>query len=537
MATRVNHRDEENSEVTEYTPLVGKSSHGSRPGSSSSRRRGSIASIGSAIVSAPQLRSPNTIVNALCLGVFIACAAGPFQTIPMTRIYEDILCSEYYDRLRSRGRSIDEDMCKVDDIQSKLAYLFATWSALNAGISIAATLPWGIMADRMGRKPVCALSLLGMALAQLLIMAVAWFRGIVPVHLVWMSSVAYLCGGGDPTVSAALTGMVTDVVDESKRSVSYMRLHAASMLGNLVAPALASAMMSRTGPWPVMFVSLVLVTAPIALLLFLPETVQKADECSGETQAEPHSLKESLQQNFKDLIDSLSVLKIPSVLLIFCIVMLEMPTVVCTFQFMTQFVSKRYHIPLAKTGYVQSVYGIAHLIVVLVIVPLVSAAMVNPSMPGFLRITNEKRRDLLLARWSYAAVIIGTFVLGISPSLADFVFGLVVMSLGSAAASCVQGTAVLYVDEHHRSSFFSLLALTKFTGNLWGSPALAGLFSAGMKLGGMWIGLPYFGVSGLAAIMLTIAMFVTVPIRARNDERSGDNVDGEIEGLLDTGSR
>jgi hypothetical protein len=67
----------------------------------------------------------------------------------MTRIFEDIICRKYYDQIRSRGdEPIDEAMCKVDAIQSELAYLFAITASLNALFSVISALPWGIAADR-----------------------------------------------------------------------------------------------------------------------------------------------------------------------------------------------------------------------------------------------------------------------------------------------------------------------------------------------------------------------------------------------------
>lgn len=297
-----------------------------------------------------------------------------------------------------------------------------------------------------------------------------------------------------------------------------MRIHVTSLVGNLISPALASAMMSSTGPWPVMLLTLILWIIAAALIALIPETfATKSHSEEGESQA--ITLKARALQGFKQLQDTISIIWIRSVALILVICLLSLPVLVCTFQFMVQFISKRYRIPLAETGYVQSIYGIAHIVVVLLIVPFVSNLMVRPSMRRWLRMTvNVEERDLILVRWSYAAYIVGTFILGVSPSLPVFVAGLIVMSLGSGSASFIKSIAASHVDPEHRSRLFTLMALLEMASNIWTTPALAGLFTLGMRLGGEWIGLPYLGVSISCLAMLVLALFVRAPKPEVHDE-------------------
>lgn len=136
--------------VTERTPLVGAPGDPEVPTSAwkpGHSRSSTLASISSS-VRLPTAHKPSTVLGLFYLIVFVASAAGAFLTIPMTRIYEDILCHEYYGKTPSVDDPIDEGSCKDDPIQSKLAYLFAVLEALNAGISCLVALLWGIVADR-----------------------------------------------------------------------------------------------------------------------------------------------------------------------------------------------------------------------------------------------------------------------------------------------------------------------------------------------------------------------------------------------------
>lgn len=132
--------DEDRTSSNEASPLLG-----SRPGH---RRFASVASLKS--IHVPQAHDKTTIVNLLCLIVLLASSAGGFLQIPQARLIEDVLCHEYYDRAQSLEVPIDEKLCKVESIQSELAYILAITSALSAGLGLVATFPWSLVADRYG---------------------------------------------------------------------------------------------------------------------------------------------------------------------------------------------------------------------------------------------------------------------------------------------------------------------------------------------------------------------------------------------------
>ncbi|KAI1763481.1 MFS general substrate transporter [Hypoxylon sp. FL1150] len=502
--------------VSERTPLVGAEDASAwKPGHSRSSTLASIASLGNIRITTAH--KAGTVLGVFYVIVFLASGAGAFLTIPMTRIYEDILCHEHFGIPPSQP--IDEETCKVDVVQSRLAYLFAVLESLNAGLSCLVALLWGIVADRIGRKPVLVISSFGYVVYVLLIMTVGWFSAALPTRLVWIASAAHLFGG-QPAMLAAMYSILSDVVPESNRSITFMRIHVTSMVGNLISPALASAMMSSTGPWPVMLLTFILYIIDVASMILIPETLSHRSEPSGPSESGHVTFKARALQGLNQLKDSLSIIRIRSIALILCICIISLPVVICTFQFMVQFISKRYHIPLAETGYIQSLYGISHIIVVLLIIPFVSDLIVRPSLPLWLRVSNEKRRDLILVRWSYVAYVAGPLILAVSPSLPVFVVGLSVMSLGSGSGSFIKSIATSHVDPEHRSRLFTLMALVEMASSIWAMPALAGLFSLGMRLGGGWIGLPYLGVSFTCLVMLVLALFVQTPACDVDDEES-----------------
>jgi hypothetical protein len=138
------YNDEITNSSAEQTPLIPKRHNGD---SSHSQTLGLHARVSSLIGKVPKAQSPGSIITILCIVIFIGSTSSGFQNMSMTRIFEDILCRQYYDKIRSREEPINEDMCKVDAVQSELAYLFAIMNSLNAGFSVLSALPWGIAAD------------------------------------------------------------------------------------------------------------------------------------------------------------------------------------------------------------------------------------------------------------------------------------------------------------------------------------------------------------------------------------------------------
>jgi len=77
------------------------------------------------------------------------------------------------------------------------------------------------------------------------------------------------------------------------RATAFMQLQVSGLVGNLVSPALSSAMMALTGPWPAMLVAFSCLMLAAIAFLFVPETLNhKAGNESGiELEDRPSSLK------------------------------------------------------------------------------------------------------------------------------------------------------------------------------------------------------------------------------------------------------
>jgi hypothetical protein len=306
-----------------------------------------------------------------------------------------------------------------------------------------------------------------------------------------------------------------------------MRLQVSGLVGSLVSPALSSAMMAVTGPWPVMPVAVACLVVDAIAFLFVPETVQHKDEDSEEIGLDsPHiGFKDHTLRTLSQLKESLLILSSPSLSILILTCLATTPFATGVLQFLVQFVSKRYGVPIKNTGYIQMAYGLLQIIQALIVLPWISTFLLKLTItpastptPTFIHIPDDPKRDLLLAKYSFYSILIGFLTLGFAPSIAVFLLGLMILAIGSGYNSLVRSLMSLYVDEKYLSRLFSLVGMVEIIGSLFGAPMMAGLLTVGMRLGGEWIGLPYYGLAGLCGVCIGILWFVRLPEHGESEE-------------------
>ncbi|KAF6811789.1 major facilitator superfamily transporter [Colletotrichum sojae] len=512
-------------EPTESTPLVSAR----RPAAGRSRTDSLLRAAQS--IHVPKVHNPNLIVGIFCAIILVGSGAGGLWIIPATRMVEDIVCRSYYGALITDD--IDESQCKEDAIQSKVATIFAVYGALQASIGAASAFPWGIIADRFGRKMVFSFSIIGMILNFLWFAAVCGFPQILPIKAVWFGPALLVFGGGNAVLSAIVFSMLADVTTSENRAKSFMRVHLASMIGNLCAPAISGWMMERTGPWPVVWLAFGLFSTLIFTIHLVPETkpVDQVPSTLTPTANEPEetSIKNSIRHVFLRLKESLTLLESPSVVVLLVALLGYYPVIMSTAQFMSIFASRRFHVSLSQTGYLSALYGLGVLLAVIFFLPAFSRLLASPTAPKQFRFPDDHQRDLFMARVSSVAFLIGSLVMSASPTVGSFIFGLAILSLGTGWGSYVKSISTVFVDAAHRTRLYSIMSLVEMVGQTYAEPMLAGLFSLGMRMGGLWIGLPYLGVAGFCALALMLLLIVRLPDQEskRTAEEGGADVQAQ----------
>ena len=138
----------------------------------------------------------------LCvLSIFLIEIGDFMQRAPWTRILEDIVCRSHFGTHSRRWEpEIPEQECKVAPVQAQVAMLKGWDLSFSCIPAIFLAVPYGALADRIGRKKVLLLALLGVILANWWVMAVGelCFRSLslfYGIHLNnslrWIAGVGY----------------------------------------------------------------------------------------------------------------------------------------------------------------------------------------------------------------------------------------------------------------------------------------------------------------------------------------------------------
>lgn len=98
-------------------------------------------------------QSTRTIIILVYIIIFITSFGGHLIGVPALRVYEDILCRQYYAGLDGEQHvelkgTVDESMCKGEAVQYKLNILLAGLHFLGALVGLVMTVPYGLLADR-----------------------------------------------------------------------------------------------------------------------------------------------------------------------------------------------------------------------------------------------------------------------------------------------------------------------------------------------------------------------------------------------------
>lgn len=128
-------------EFTEASPLLPE-----RPQRPAHRPTLSVTSIRN--VHVPKVHNGATIVNLLCIIIFVGSCSSGFTSIPETRILEDVVCREHFGLQGNAGGPVNEGDCKANAIQSKVAFIMAFQGSIEAIVGFFAAFPWGLAADR-----------------------------------------------------------------------------------------------------------------------------------------------------------------------------------------------------------------------------------------------------------------------------------------------------------------------------------------------------------------------------------------------------
>ena len=165
-----------------------------------------------------QAQTPRTIILLIALIKFGMVCSGMVLVIPIFRLIEDTLCHVYYQD--DSNDLIKEMKCKVDKVQSKFAFLIGWLALVQAVVTMIVAFPYGMLADKIGRKPAALLSYLGVALSYMMTpFLLGTLNKVVRrnPYVLMTASLFTLIGGGVQVFLATLYAIAADVSSEEEK--------------------------------------------------------------------------------------------------------------------------------------------------------------------------------------------------------------------------------------------------------------------------------------------------------------------------------
>ncbi|KAL4920109.1 MFS general substrate transporter [Aspergillus aurantiobrunneus] len=470
---------------------------------------------------------------------------------PMTRIYESIACREYFaqfdpTKIGSDGQ-VAEELCKGKEVQSEVAAVKGYMEFFEGVLSVLLAAPYGLLADRYGRKKALCFGIPGFILNCVIMFVVMWFSDVFPLRTVWASCLTFVFGGGPVVTVAIIFTMMADVTTEEERALMFFRFGVASMAADFVSSA-ASSWLMVLNPWIPLLVGWGVVIVGILMALLLPETknavTPRSFEPSGEVELDPlssgngerepkvsvssekftpdpvrdgddnlgmerpkgHPFLVSLRIMFRSYLSPYAFIFRTKRALLLLSVFLVYRLSRGSSWFLVQYISARYNWSIAQSNLLISFKPALTIPLFLFIIPAISKHI--------LRGMKSAKKDLQLARASVVFLAVGTLGIGLSPNIAMLIPSLIVQTSGSGFAYLARSLITTLVNREETARLFTVIEVLQAIGNVIASLSITNVFQVGLELGGPWVGLAWimtataFSVTGSG-----IAPFLPVPLQ------------------------
>ncbi|EEH05756.1 conserved hypothetical protein [Histoplasma capsulatum G186AR] len=453
---------------------------------------------------------------------------GAMLGAPITRLFESITCLHYYKEhdptIIGKNGYIPEKSCKNKEIQGEVAIVKGYGELFDAMAGVILSIPYGLLADKYGRKPIFCLCIPGFFVNMLVVGVVLYVPDVFPLRLVWLSTLAWLFGGGYAVASTMIWTMMADVTAESQRAGLFFRFGVAIMVADFISSLVTSWLM-KYNPWIPITIGWGLTILGTLPALLLPET--KGTFASGGegtyelcepppednsaihlslSSEQPHSIDQPpflsrlgrTASQFSFIVRDKHLMFLVSAFLVYRLSR-------GTAWLLIQYISKRYQWTLADANFLTSFKSILTIFLFLGVLPLASWYLTAR------RGAHHREKDLALAKASVILLVVGTLIMGLSPSIGLFIVGLVVQTLGIGFVFIVRSLATMMVRRDQTARLYTAIEILQSVGVAIASPTVTLFFNWGLDLGGGWVGLPWVVASGLFGVTAVLLWMYRLP--------------------------
>ncbi|KAB8257987.1 major facilitator superfamily domain-containing protein [Aspergillus pseudonomiae] len=460
----------------------------------------------------------------LLVGISIVAAdfGNALTVAPQIAIFESLICYQ-------PGGGGD---CKSPEVQGELALLIGWKDTIDQLPGIILALPYGLAADRFGRKPILLLCLAGLVLEEVAIRLVCWWNAVIPLRMIWVTPIFQIIGGGSQTATAMAYAMITDVVPLEKRASIFYIMAAVVLLGEILATPI-SAFLMMSSPWVPTLLGVVVQLGGLLAAAFVSET--RPDKCPKPDQpTNTHERQEGLQwaggggdgtgqdcprsmyQYWKHTVSEywkhlqgaggngwdLNMAYIVGTFLLASIGKQAL-------QLIIPYASNRFMWSIPRASFLVTFKGVINLITLLLILPWLSAKLSRQMS------WSPAVKDLRVVQGSSSILTLGALLMALAAQPSIFVAGVCLFGFGWGFYSALRSLATALVSPSQVGVLNSGIGLAQGIGSLVAGPILAAAFRQGLRQEGFGKGLPYL----VAGALFFSASAFTCLIRITREEK------------------
>lgn len=295
---------------------------------------------------------------------------------------------------------------------------------------------------------------------------------------------------------------------------AFLMLLLGSTAGDLIGLLVASYLMVAN-PWIPIGISLIFLALSVGIMVFVPETLPPVKRSPDPDMYDDSSAYSAINSNIKEFKDQLltaaQMLRQPSLCLVLFAFLCLGPAGISTSSMLIQYISKRFGWSMASAGYLLSIRSVGNIFVILIVLPGLSKLLMSGVL---IRSLSAQDKDKILAQLSAFALTAG-FVLLAAPNIGIVIGGLFLKTFGAGLSSLCRSLAAAHIAKDNAAKLQTVISIITTVGVLVAAPTLAFLFSLGMKLGGLMMGLPYVVMAfylGITAFALCFVRTATPDI-------------------------
>ncbi|CAK7203641.1 hypothetical protein SEUCBS139899_006379 [Sporothrix eucalyptigena] len=534
-----------NHDADERAPLLGTARRTSLPEPNlQSLHASSSQSISSRIRHlahrAAHLTTAERAVLVTFASIFVVEIALGTSTPAVSSMIESIVCRQRYGDtvLVGHGGSAIDPRCKAPDVQGRLSRVLGWQASFECLPQILFSLPYGILADNLGRRPIMLIAWTGLGLQLAWYLIVFYFRETFPLWALWFAALWGSIGSFQSVGPAMVFTVLADVTPQAARATCYFRLTAVFLVAELISNPLAGALLLWGGNWLPLVFGFVAIIVSGLILIALPETLhfdtalgkvvpREAAAVGPADNTAPakrgiasawHSFVHLLRTDARAT--SLFILRNrPLMFLMIPFIF----SIVGRFvqSLLLQYATKRYSWSWSQAAFLLTIRSTTNLCLCLVLLPLASAALArNTSLARAAGTAGSAlRKDLWLARVSGSLLVIGAILIAFAVTPALLSVALVVFSLGGGYSSVMRSILNAFVEPHHLAMLNTLLGLLEFSGLMVAAPSLFAALQRGVDLGGVWTGLPFLICAGMCLMSTLVVVVFRFPASMLEKEK------------------